>query len=127
MTQGTDHIGWQASSDAGAVAAGGAGAVDAGMRILEQGGNAADAAAATIFALQVTDHVACCIGGEVPLLIWDAGRGEVKSLSGQGRAPLDPAAIAWYMANGIPGRGDCLLYTSPSPRDGLLSRMPSSA
>ena len=30
-----------------------------------------------------------------------------------------------------PGRGvltrACLLYTSPSPRDGLLSRMPSSA
>ena len=29
-----------------------------------------------------------------------------------------------------PGKGDnnrCLLYTSPSPRDGLLSRMPSSA
>ena len=24
-------------------------------------------------------------------------------------------------------RPDCLLYTSPSPRDGLLSRMPSSA
>ena len=24
-------------------------------------------------------------------------------------------------------RWDCLLYTSPSPRDGLLSRMPSSA
>ena len=29
------------------------------------------------------------------------------------------AAIATYL--------DCLLYTSPSPRDGLLSRMPSSA
>ena len=25
------------------------------------------------------------------------------------------------------GLNDCLLYTSPSPRDGLLSRMPSSA
>ena len=25
------------------------------------------------------------------------------------------------------GLGACLLYTSPSPRDGLLSRMPSSA
>ena len=25
------------------------------------------------------------------------------------------------------GVGCCLLYTSPSPRDGLLSRMPSSA
>ena len=24
-------------------------------------------------------------------------------------------------------RNPCLLYTSPSPRDGLLSRMPSSA
>ena len=29
---------------------------------------------------------------------------------------------------GIPAlRQDCLLYTSPSPRDGLLYRMPSSA
>ena len=27
----------------------------------------------------------------------------------------------------ITGFRDCLLYTSPSPRDGLLSRMPSSA
>ena len=26
-----------------------------------------------------------------------------------------------------PKTGNCLLYTSPSPRDGLLSRMPSSA
>ena len=26
-----------------------------------------------------------------------------------------------------PEKRDCLLYTSPSPRDGLLSRMPSSA
>ena len=25
------------------------------------------------------------------------------------------------------GHASCLLYTSPSPRDGLLSRMPSSA
>ena len=25
------------------------------------------------------------------------------------------------------GASNCLLYTSPSPRDGLLSRMPSSA
>ena len=27
----------------------------------------------------------------------------------------------------MPTKMDCLLYTSPSPRDGLLSRMPSSA
>ena len=28
---------------------------------------------------------------------------------------------------GVDGNKGCLLYTSPSPRDGLLSRMPSSA
>ena len=27
----------------------------------------------------------------------------------------------------VEGEESCLLYTSPSPRDGLLSRMPSSA
>ena len=27
----------------------------------------------------------------------------------------------------IPANKDCLLYTSPSPRDATLSRMPSSA
>ena len=31
------------------------------------------------------------------------------------------------VVNGYTFRGSCLLYTSPSPRDGLLSRMPSSA
>ena len=30
-------------------------------------------------------------------------------------------------SQGIVEVGFCLLYTSPSPRDGLLSRMPSSA
>ena len=29
--------------------------------------------------------------------------------------------------NGLTPYTSCLLYTSPSPRDGLLSRMPSSA
>ena len=32
-----------------------------------------------------------------------------------------------YMWNFGSLAGICLLYTSPSPRDGLLSRMPSSA
>jgi gamma-glutamyltranspeptidase/glutathione hydrolase len=72
------------------------------MEILERGGNASDAAAATIFALDATDHGACSIGGEVPVLIFDAETKTVKSLSGQGCAPLSEAAIHWYMENGIP-------------------------
>ena len=39
-----------------------------------------------------------------------------------------PLAIGTYVDAEIEGNFiSCLLYTSPSPRDGLLSRMPSSA
>ena len=113
----TQEIGWNAVSKTGAVAAGGPPkAVAAGIEILEAGGNAADAAAGTILALNVTDHGACSIGGEVPLLIFDAGKQEVKSLSGQGRAPLSQTAIDWYMENGIPN-GDIKMAPVPSVVD----------
>ena len=92
-----------ASGSKGLVVSGKAAATAAGIRMLEQGGNAADAGAATLLALSVTQVGAFCIGGEVPVLIYDAAKGEVKVLSGQGAAPLDPKAIDWYMANGIPG------------------------
>ena len=36
-------------------------------------------------------------------------------------------AILAARAQNMPKDNICLLYTSPSPRDGLLSRMPSSA
>ena len=42
------------------------------------------------------------------------------------RGGLTPATIMSNMT-GITMYTFCLLYTSPSPRDGLLSRMPSSA
>lgn len=109
-------IGWQASGKTGAVAAGGAGAVAAGIEILANDGNAADAAAATILALNVTDHGACSIGGEVPVLIYDAKSSSVKSLSGQGGAPLAQNAIDWYMANGIPNN-DMKMAPVPSVVD----------
>jgi gamma-glutamyltranspeptidase / glutathione hydrolase len=114
---GKQQIGWQASSTAGVVAAGSADSVAAGIGILEGGGNAADAAVATILALVVTDHGECSIGGEVPLLIYDAQRQEVKALSGQGRAPLSQDAIDWYMRHGIPGDGDIKMAPVPSVVD----------
>jgi gamma-glutamyltranspeptidase / glutathione hydrolase len=115
------EIGWKASSTAGVVAAGGAGAVRAGMIMLEQGGNAADAAAATLLALMVTDHGECSIGGEVPLLIYDAKRREVKALSGMGSAPLSQDAIDWYMKNGIPEAGNMKIAPVPSVVDLCLT------
>src|SRR5207249_1812142 len=53
---------WKASGSKGAVAGGGKEAVAAGLAILQSGGNAADAAVATILALSVTDHGAFCFG-----------------------------------------------------------------
>ena len=47
-----------------------------------------------------------------------SGGGVLEALHSKGvdAHPFDPGL-----------RSPCLLYTSPSPRDGLLSRMPSSA
>ena len=47
---------------------------------------------------------------------------EDKSLSGHQKHILSEANT-----KAVDGQKNCLLYTSPSPRDGLLSRMPSSA
>lgn len=95
---------WNASGTHGAVAAGGAGAVDAGLTILKSGGNAMDAAAATILALSVTDSASFCFGGEVPILVYDAKRKVVEVICGQGTAPR-LATQEHFAANGIPGRG----------------------
>jgi gamma-glutamyltranspeptidase/glutathione hydrolase len=96
-----DRGGWKASGRYGVVAAGKAESVAAGIAILEAGGNAADAAVATILASSVTDYGLCCIGAEAPMLIYDARLKEVKVLDGIGGAPRSPEAIRWYLENGI--------------------------
>lgn len=73
--------------------------------MLADGGNAADAAVATILALAVTDYGLFAIGGEIPLIIHLASVGQVRVLSGVGRAPRDSAAIEWYYEHGIPDEG----------------------
>ena len=101
----TDHIGWQASGSDGAVAAGAAESVGAGMDVLADGGNAVDAAVATILALAVTDYGLFAIGGEIPLMLYEARSRRTRVLSGVGRAPLDPKAIEDFYATGIPDQG----------------------
>ncbi len=111
------EIGWNSSGKGGAVAAGGKDAVAAGISMLEQGGNAADAAAATLLALSITDYGYFAIGAEIPLIIYDAKKKEVKVLCGLGGAPLNKKAIEWYYENGIPANGS--LKAAPVP--GALS------
>ena len=56
-----------AAGSQGVVVSGRPAATAAGIKILEQGGNAADAGAATLLALSVTYVGAFCVGGEVPI------------------------------------------------------------
>ena len=53
----------------------------------------------------------------------------VTSTAGKGTDPMPSvgAEVAYATSTGPAVTYPCLLYTSPSPRDGLLPRMPSSA
>ena len=104
----------------GVVVSGKPAATAAGIKILEQGGNAADAGAATLLALSVTYVGAFCVGGEIPILVYSADQKNVKLLEGQGEAPRDPKAIAWYMEHGIPD-GDVKAAAVPGTIDAIVT------
>src|SRR6516165_1134367 len=112
-----------ATGSQGVVVSGQPAATAAGIKILEQGGNAADAGAATLLALSVTYLGAFCVGGEVPILVYSADKKNVKLLEGQGEAPRDPKAIAWYMEHGIPGNGDVKAAAVPATIDAIVTLM----
>lgn len=109
-----------AAGSQGVVVSGKPAASAAGIKILEQGGNAADAGAATLLALSVTYVGAFCVGGEIPILVYSADQKSVKLLEGQGEAPRDPKAIAWYMEHGIPD-GDVKAAAVPGTIDAIVT------
>lgn len=79
----------------------------AGMAMLERGGNAFDAAAASAFVLQVVEPHLCGPAGEVPAIFRSARTGRIEVLCGQGVTP-QAATIAAYKALGldlVPGSG----------------------
>src|ERR1043165_1663013 len=109
-----------AGGNRGVVVSGKPAATAAGIKILEQGGNAADAGAATLLALSVTSVGAFCVGGELPILLYSADHKTVKPREGQGEAPGDPEAIAWYMEHGIPD-GDVKAAAVPGTIDAVVT------
>ena len=53
---------------------------------------------------------------------------ELSDLDGSDGFVINGIDVNDYSGRSVSGAGDiCLLYTSPSPRDATLSRMPSSA
>ena len=93
----------------GAVSAGHYLATQAGARILAEGGNAADAACAMGFALQLLEPHMNGPAGEVPILIYVARERRAYAISGQGVAPA-AATIERMRSLGI----------ESIPPDGLL-------
>src|SRR5213595_2321665 len=70
----------------GVVAGGHPLSVEAGLRILQHGGNAVDAGVATILAASVIEFSHFSFGGEVPILIKLRGK-DVAVIEGMGTAP----------------------------------------
>jgi gamma-glutamyltranspeptidase/glutathione hydrolase len=78
-----------------------------GMAVLEEGGNAFDAAVATGLTLQVVEPHLNGPGGEVPILLYSAERDETLVVCGQGPAPA-AATITHFRSLGldlVPGTG----------------------
>ena len=79
----------------------------AAMAVLEEGGNAFDAAVAAGFALQVVEPHLNGPGGDMPALIWSADEERLRVVCGQGPAPA-AATIDAFHALGldiVPGTG----------------------
>lgn len=79
----------------------------AGMGVLERGGNAADAAVAAGFVLQVVEPHLNGPGGEVPILVWRDDDQDVTVICGQGVAPAAASAahLSGLGLDLVPGTG----------------------
>lgn len=92
-------------------------AMEAGVSILEQGGNAVDAAAATAFALLVTDPQMASIGGRSQILIHLA-EGDFLGIDGATQAPLR-VDRPWGVGHGY---GVIPMPGSPAALEEMLER-----
>ncbi len=78
-----------------AIAAGRHFAVEAGMRLFRENGNAFDAGAAAVLAASVTEIQLFGFGGEAPVVLYDAKSGKVVVVNGQGVAPAAASPEVW--------------------------------
>jgi len=102
----------------GIVAAGRHYSVSAGVRIMQQGGNAVDAGVATVLAASVVEISHFGFGGEAPTMIYDAKTKEIIVINGQGPAPKAAAPPLFAAKGFVPGNGP-LGATIPAMLDAM--------
>ncbi len=88
----------------GMVAAGHPLAAQAGMVVLQRGGNAVDAAIATAAALNVVEPNMSGVGGDGFIMIYNRQTGTIEVCNGTGAAPY-ATDVDWFRENGIPTKG----------------------
>src|ERR1700687_798156 len=94
----------------GVVAGGQPLSVEAGLRVLQHGGNAVDAGVATILAASMIEFSHFSFGGEVPILIKLKGK-EVAVIECMGQAPMK--ATREFFVNRAKGKGPESVSTAP--------------
>src|SRR5207253_6299340 len=102
----------------GIVAAGRHYSVSAGVRIMQQGGNAIDAGVATVLAASVCEISHFGFGGEAPTMIYDAKTREIIVVNGQGPAPKAATPQLFADRGLVPGNGP-LGATIPAMLDAM--------
>ena len=103
----------------GMVCAGHPLAAQAGMAILQKGGNAVDAAIATAAALNVVEPNMSGIGGDGFIMIYNKAQNKIDICNATGAAPY-ATDVAWYRANGIPNKG-IMSFSVPGLVDGWMA------
>ncbi len=94
-------------------------ATAAAIRVLQQGGNAIDAAIAANAVLGVVEPMSCGLGGDLFAIVWDAKSQKLYGLNASGRAPY-AATLEAFAAKGlkeIPAHGP-LSWSVPGCVDG---------
>ena len=94
-------------------------AAQAGMVVLQQGGNAVDAAIATAAALNVVEPNMSGVGGDGYIMIYNKAQNRVDICNATGAAPY-ATDLAWYQANGIPQKG-IMSFSVPGLVDGWMA------